>query len=209
MIVPDIALEKILWKKGFVNIAGVDEAGRGPWAGPVTAGVVIIHSSKQIVNTVRDSKLMTPLQREKAFGEICKKSSAFGIGIVNEKEIDNLGIAKAVKKAMLMALNEIEKNFKINISYILVDGSKTLRLTGYKSKRIKKGGLYHYSIAGASVLAKVTRDRIMRKLAKYFPKYEFDQHVGYGTKMHIKALMDYGVSPIHRKSFIPIKNLLV
>lgn len=209
MIIPDIYLEKMLWEKGFKNVAGVDEAGRGPWAGPLTAGAVVIHSAKQIVNSVKDSKLMTKIQREKAFEEICKKSSAFGIGIVSEKEIDLLGISKAVKKAMEMALFNIKANFNIDISYVLVDGSKTIPLTNFKSERIKKGGLYHYSISAASVLAKVTRDRIMKQLAYDFPKYGFEQHVGYGTKIHIQALEMYGISSIHRKSFIPIKNLLV
>lgn len=209
MIKPNISLEKLLWEKGYKNIAGVDEAGRGPWAGPLTAGAVVIHSAKQIVNFVRDSKLMTKIQREKAYKEICKKSSGFGIGIVSEKEIDLLGISKAVKKAMEMALINIELNFDIDISYVLVDGSKTMSLNNFKSERIKKGGLYHYSISAASVLAKVTRDRIMKQLASDYPKYGFDKHVGYGTKIHIQALEMYGISSIHRKSFIPIKNLLV
>ncbi len=209
MVTPDINLEKLLWEKGYKNIAGVDEAGRGPWAGPLTAGAVIIHSAKQIVNFVKDSKLMTRLQREKAYEEICKLSSAFGIGIVSEKEIDEMGIAKATKKAMEMALLNLQTNFNINISYVLVDGSRTIPLNNYKSERIKKGGLYHYSISAASVLAKVTRDRIMQKLAYNYPEYGFDKHVGYGTEMHIKALQIYGASSIHRMSFAPIKNLLL
>lgn len=206
-IKPDILLEKSLWKKGFINIAGVDEAGKGPWAGPVTAGAVIIHKNKQVVKSVCDSKLMTKTQREKAFPQIIKMSSAFGIGIVGEKEIDKIGIQKAVKKAMIMALENLKLKFKIDISYILVDGSKTMPLRKTNVQRIKKGGLYHYSISAASVLAKVTRDKIMTNLAKKYPSYGFQKHVGYGTKMHFKALEKYGVSPIHRRSFSPIKNI--
>ena len=98
IIKPHIQLEKSLWEKGFENVVGVDEAGKGPWAGPVTAACVVIHSYKQIVKGVRDSKIMTGIQREKAFIKIVKKSSGFGIGIVSEREIDRIGIQKAVKK---------------------------------------------------------------------------------------------------------------
>ncbi len=207
MITPDISLEKSLWKKGFINVVGVDEAGKGPWAGPVTAASVVIHSDKQIVKIVRDSKLMTKIQREKAFDQITKTSSAFGVGIVSEKEIDRIGIQKVVKKAMIHALKNIKIKFGIDVSCVLVDGSKTAPLTNYESLRIKKGGLYHYSISAASVLAKVTRDKIMKKMAKKYPLFGFDKHVGYGTKMHFKALEMYGACPIHRKSYAPIKNM--
>lgn len=208
MIKPSISLEKSLWEKGYKNIAGVDEAGKGPWAGPVTAAAVVIHSRKQVVKIVHDSKLMTKIQREKAFTQIVKMSSAFGIGIVDEKSIDAIGIQKAVKKAMLMAIKDLKLKFKIDISYVLVDGSKTMPLRKNNARRIKRGGLYHYSIAAASVLAKVTRDKIMKKQASLYPVYGFEKHVGYGTKTHIKALIAHGISPIHRKSFMPIKNML-
>lgn len=208
MIIPNISLEKELWQKGFLHVAGVDEAGKGPWAGPVTAGAIVIHKEDQIIPTVRDSKLMTKKQREKAFGDICKQSSAFGIGIVSAEEIDKAGIDNAVRKAMLKALEEIEKNFAIAISYVIVDGSKTKTLEKYPSRKILKGGLYHYSISAGSVLAKVTRDRIMLAYAKQYPHYSFDRHVGYGTKIHQKALRTYGACPIHRKSYAPIKQLL-
>ena len=106
---PHIKLEQSFWEKGFLHVAGVDEAGKGPWAGPVSAGAVIIHKKKQIVSSVRDSKLMTAMQREKAFDKICKKSSAYGIGMVSHEEIDAIGIDFAVKKAMMLALAELEK----------------------------------------------------------------------------------------------------
>lgn len=208
IIKPHISLEKSLWEKGFTNVAGVDEAGKGPWAGPVTAAAVIIHSSKQVISTVRDSKIMTKIQREKAFEQIIKRSSAFGIGVVSEQEIDKIGIQKAVKKAMLMAIKDLKYKFKINISYLLVDGSKTMALRKNNVQRIKKGGLYHYSISAASVLAKVTRDKIMEKIAKQYPNYGFEKHVGYGTKLHMEKLKEYGICPIHRKSFKPVKKML-
>ncbi|MBI2028031.1 MAG: ribonuclease HII [Candidatus Levybacteria bacterium] len=208
MITPTLFLEKSLWEKGFKNIAGVDEAGRGPWAGPVTAASVVIHSENQIVAGVRDSKKMTKSQREKAYHKICKKSSGYGIGIVSERDIDVLGIQKGVRKAMFLSLENLKANFGIDISLVLVDGGKTLRLYKYKSRRIKKGGLFHYSISAASVLAKVTRDRIMKKLARKYPYYYFSKNVGYGTKAHQEALKKHGISPIHRKSYAPIKKML-
>lgn len=208
IIKPNILLEKSLWKKGFVNVVGVDEAGKGPWAGPVAASCVVIHSEKQVVKEVRDSKIMTKTQREKAFTKIIKKSSGFGIGVVSEKRIDKLGIQKAVRKAMKLALKDMQSKFGIDVSYLLVDGSKTIPLRKNNILRIKRGGLYHYSIAASSVLAKVTRDKIMRKMAKKYPDYGFEKHVGYGTKLHLEALEKYGACAIHRKSFTPIKKHL-
>lgn len=206
MIIPDITFETSLWEKGLLYVAGVDEAGKGPLAGPVTAGAVMICSPQQVVPEVRDSKLMSARQRAKAFDEICKKSTSFGIGIVSEKEIDALGIDIAVKKAMQQALQELEKRIKIRLDFVLVDGSKTKTLDNYTSQKIKKGGLYHYSISAGSILAKVTRDRIMHNLAKKYPLYAFDKHVGYGTKAHLQVLQTYGPCDIHRMSFAPVKN---
>jgi ribonuclease HII len=206
-VTPHIKLEQSLWQKGFLHVAGVDEAGKGPWAGPVTAGAVMIHKESQIVPEVKDSKLMRAIQREKAFGEICKKSSSFGIGIVSHEEIDAIGIDYAVKKAMMIALAELEKVSGEKISYVIVDGSKTKPLETYTSQRILKGGLYHYSISAGSILAKVTRDRIMHACAKEYPEYGFEHHVGYGTRQHQLALQRYGACKIHRKSFKPIATI--
>lgn len=206
MIIPDLSLEESLWGRGFAHVAGVDEAGKGPLAGPVTAGAVMIHETRQIVQHVRDSKLMTEKQREKAFEEILQISSGYGIGIVEAEEIDVLGIDLAVKKAMLMALQNLEKQCDTKLDFVIVDGAKTKKLDTYFSQRILKGGLYHYSISAGSILAKVTRDRIIKMLASQYPEYGFDQHVGYGTKQHMKALQEYGPCPIHRKSFEPIKS---
>jgi ribonuclease HII len=208
MVIPDITLETSLWQDGYMHVAGVDEAGKGPWAGPVTAGAVMIHDASQVVSTVRDSKLMNERQREAVFEEICQKSSSFGVGIVAAEEIDRLGIDMAVKKAMLLALAAVEQRYGQKLSFVIVDGSKTKVLDTYQSQRILKGGLYHYSIAAGSILAKVTRDRLMKKLAVDYPDYQFERHVGYGTKIHQEALKKYGPCPLHRKSFAPIKALL-
>src|SRR5690348_16839118 len=118
MTIPNIDLEKKLWSEGFLHVAGVDEAGKGPLAGPVTAGAVVIHNENQVIKSVRDSKLMTRIEREKAFEKICKKSSGFGVGIVSQEVIDEIGIEKAVRNAMLQALMNIEEKFKLSISYV-------------------------------------------------------------------------------------------
>lgn len=207
MVIPTITLEKDFWSKGYPLVAGVDEAGKGPLAGPVTAGAVLIRNPKQVVSSVRDSKLMSKLQRERAYEEICRRSSAYGVGIVSEKVIDRIGIDLAVRFAMLQALKSLENMLHDSLSYVIVDGSKTKPLKEYPSIRIKKGGLYHYSIAAGSILAKVTRDKIMQQNASLYPEYGFAEHVGYGTKKHLEQLQRYGPCPIHRMSFAPIKDL--
>jgi ribonuclease HII len=207
MAKPDLFLERALWEKGLVNVVGVDEAGRGPLAGPVAAGAVVVHSERQVVALVKDSKKMAPWQREKAFEEIKQKSSGFGIGLVGPQEIDELGIALAVQKAMSLALKEVKDNFDLEIDWVIVDGSRVKPLPGYEFQRIAGGDGLHYSIAAASVLAKVSRDRLMKKLAQEFPQYGFERHVGYGTRTHFEAIKKYGLCPLHRKTFL--KNQLV
>lgn len=207
MVIPTIDLELSLWQKGYAHVAGVDEAGKGPLAGPVSAGAVMIHNASQIVSSVRDSKLMSVKQREEAYEKIVSRSSSYGVGLVEAEEIDTIGIELAVKKAMHMALSDLEKRCGKKLDFVIVDGSKTKVLDNYSSQRILKGGLYHYSIAAGSILAKVTRDRIMYKLSQDYPAYGFEKHVGYGTVAHLAAIEKYGPCVIHRKSFAPISSL--
>lgn len=207
MVFPDIKLEEKLWKSGYINVVGVDEAGRGPLAGPVVAGAVLIHNINQVVDGVRDSKKMTKKARELAYDEIKLNSSSYGIGIVDSSEIDRIGIQKAVLKAMEIAINEILTTYKVN--YIIADGKNVSLIDGYNMDRITKGDMYHYSISAGSVLAKVTRDRIMENYSLKYPQYEFDKHMGYGTKKHIEFIQKYGICDIHRKSFEPIKSYLL
>ena len=204
---PDAKLEEKLWQKGFRYVLGVDEAGRGPLAGPVVVGAVLIENTKQVVENVRDSKKMTKKQRKKAFVEIQEKSTAFGIGIVDAKEIDRVGIKEAVKEAMILAVSEVEKKIKKKVDYIISDGAVYL-LDDHKMMSISRGDLNHYSIAAASVLAKVTRDMIMEEYSKKYPNYGFEKHMGYGTKMHLDAISKHGICDIHRKSYEPIKSSL-
>lgn len=205
MIYPDTKLEEELWKKGFKYVVGVDEAGRGPLAGPVVVGAVLIENSDQVVESVRDSKKMTKKRREEAFVEIQKKSSAFGIGIIDACEIDRVGIKESVREAMILAVKEIEEKIGEKIDYIISDGAVYL-LEDYKMMSIDHGDLTHYSISSASVLAKVTRDNIMKEYSKTYPNYGFEKHMGYGTKQHMEAISKYGVCDIHRRSYEPIKS---
>jgi ribonuclease HII len=207
MIYPDTKLEERLWSEGCKFVLGLDEAGRGPLAGPVVAGGVVITKECEIIPSVRDSKKMTKKQREEAFEKIKDSVLAYGIGIVGPAEIDRVGIQKAVLKAMITVLEVIEGKLNEKIDYIIADGPNILSIPRYKMDKIKEGDLYHYSISAGSVLAKVTRDRIMREYHKKYPEYGFNTHVGYGTKKHIEAINKFGVTKIHRKSFSPVKNL--
>ena len=202
MVYPTLELEQKLWKKGIKIVAGLDEAGRGPLAGPVVAGCVVISSSDQVVDIVRDSKKMTKKQRDVAFDLIKEKSDAYGVGVVDAKRIDEIGIRYAVLEAMTKAISEVEKMLGKRVEYILADGGIYL-LEDYSMESINKGDLNHYSIAAGSVLAKVTRDRLMEEYAKKYPEYGFEKHVGYGTKYHMEMISKYGPCEIHRRSFAP------
>jgi len=205
MVYPTIDLEKKLWKKGFKIIAGIDEAGRGPLAGPVVAGCVCITSSDQVVDIVRDSKKMTERQRNEAYDLIIQKSQSYGVGIVDAKRIDKVGIRQAVLEAMTKAVSDMEKRLKQRVEYIIADGG-ILLIEDYNMESINHGDLNHYSIAAGSVLAKVTRDRIMNQYANQYPKYGFEKHVGYGTKLHMEMIQKYGPCEIHRMSFAPFST---
>jgi len=205
MVYPTLDLEKKLWKKGFKIVVGIDEAGRGPLAGPVVAGCVCVTSKDQVVDIVRDSKKMTERQRNEAYDLIIKKSQGYGVGIVDAKRIDKVGIRQAVLEAMTKAVEETEKMLKQKAEYVIADGGIML-IEGYNMESINKGDLNHYSIAAGSVLAKVTRDRIMNQYANQFPKYGFEKHVGYGTKLHMDMIKKYGACEIHRLSFAPFSS---
>jgi len=192
--------EKNLNNRGYRSIAGVDEAGRGPLAGPVVAGAVIIKDIR-FKERIDDSKKLTANKREKAYREILKKSIV-GIGIVDEKIVDDINIYQATKKAMQIAISKL----KIPPDYVIVDGNMKIA-TKCPLKCIVEGDSKSLSIAAASIVAKVTRDRIMVEYDKLYPQYGFAKHKGYGTKEHMAAIKNHGASPIHRCSFHPIKDL--
>ncbi|MFA5085051.1 MAG: ribonuclease HII [Candidatus Omnitrophota bacterium] len=192
--------EKGLNRSGYSSIAGVDEAGRGPLAGPVVAGAVIIRNIR-FKERIDDSKKLTAKGREGAYREILEKSIV-GVGIIDEKTIDKINIYQATKKAMQMAISRL----KIPPDYCLVDGNMKIS-TKCPLKCIVGGDSKSLSIAAASIVAKVTRDRIMIKYDELYPQYGFARHKGYGTKEHMTAIKNHGASPIHRNSFRPIKDL--
>lgn len=193
--------ERKLKKKNYDLIIGVDEVGRGPLAGPVVAAAVILKESR-FKNRIDDSKKLSSRQRESAFPEIINKS-IFGIGIINEKIVDRLNILVATRLAMEEAIGQLITKLKQPDKrriYVLVDGNVKLDIN-YPIKNIIRGDSKSKSIASASILAKVTRDRIMSLYDKIYPQYGFIEHKGYPTKAHKLALKRFGPSVIHRTTF--------
>ena len=181
-------------------ICGVDEAGRGPLAGPVYAAAVILKPDT-IIKDINDSKKLTEKRREVLFDEICEKAVAYNIYSVDEKRIDEINILNATYEAMSGAV----AGLNVKPDFALIDGN---RIRGMKipCETVVKGDAKSASIAAASILAKVSRDRFMCEMAKKYPEYGFQQHKGYGTKAHNKAILEYGACEIHRMTFL--KNLL-
>jgi len=181
-------------------IAGVDEAGRGPLAGPVVAGAAPFFP-QQTFFFFFDSKKMTEKRREALFLEIKENAIAYGIGIVSPERIDEINILQATYEAMRLAIEEMEKNFSITPSLLLNDAVR-IPMVDIPQIPIVHGDAKSLSIAAASVLAKVSRDHIMLDYAKEYPEYGFEKHKGYGTKAHTEAILAYGPCPIHRRSFL-------
>lgn len=193
---PDPLLyESIALKEGYKFIAGVDEVGRGPLAGPVVAGAVILPVNL-VLPGVKDSKKMTEKARIKAFSEINRVALSVGIGVVPHSYIDDFNILKASLKAMKIAVGNLEKT----PDFLLVDGIFEIPVS-LPQRCIKKGDQRSMSISAASIIAKVYRDRIMCSYHEFYPEYGFDKNKGYGTAGHIKELKKYGPCPVHRLSF--------
>lgn len=188
--------DKSLFNSKIHFIAGVDEAGRGPLAGPVVAAAVIFNS-KTFIENVNDSKKISENKREQLYDIIIEKALAFGVGVVDEKMVDEINILQATMGAMKEAVS----NLKITPDLVIIDGNKSFK-TKLETKPIVKGDSLSFSIAAASILAKVTRDRIMRKASEDFPEYLWSKNKGYGTREHINAIKKYGPSPLHRISFL-------
>lgn len=193
--------ERELRKSGVTLIGGVDEVGRGPLVGPVVAACCILPETFSLEG-LTDSKKLSESKRNFFFEEIRKQAISYGIGIVSEKRIDEINIYQATKEAMVMAIN----NCNIKPEYVLTDAMK-LELD-VPVKPIIKGDLKSITISAASVLAKVTRDKMMLELDKKYPMYDFKNNVGYPTKKHLDAINEYGIIPEHRRSYGPVKNYL-
>ena len=180
-------------------ICGVDEAGRGPLAGPVCAAAVIL-PPETVIEGLNDSKRLTEKRREALYDVICEQAIAYGIAMVSEQEIDELNILQATFLAMRRAVEQLQPVPAL----VLVDGNRDPGL-GIETQTVVGGDGKSANIAAASILAKVTRDRYMIKLAEEYPAYGFEVHKGYGTKRHYAAILEHGVTPVHRRSFL--KNL--
>lgn len=187
-------------QKGMVHIAGIDEAGRGPLAGPVVAAAVILPADFLLLG-LNDSKQLTKRVREEFFLKIKEHAIAYHISIVDSDEIDRINILQATKKAM----RESIINLKIKPDVALIDAVK-LEDLHIPYEAIEKGDAKSITIAAASILAKVTRDHIMEELHVKYPEFHFNEHMGYGTKKHLEAISQYGICSEHRKTFAPIKN---
>ena len=199
---PNFKIEQDLIRNGCSIIVGVDEVGRGPLAGPVTAAAVIL-DPLNIPDNLNDSKVLSSKKREKLFEEL-KSSSICAVAHVSPEEIDKLNILQASLLAMVNAVT----NLKVKPNHILIDGNKVPdRLVG-RATAIVKGDRKVLSIAAASIIAKVTRDKLMHDLDSEFPVYEWAKNNGYPTKCHTNAIVKYGVTPHHRRSFKPVHNIL-
>ena len=201
--------EKALYEKGIVSICGIDEAGRGPLAGPVVVACSLMPKDSMIEG-VNDSKKIAEKKRERIYEEIIKEAIAYGVGIINQEEIDRINILNATKKGLTIAIKELEEKLeKQNLKrpeVILVDALTGIDTLGIPYKSIIHGDAISYSIACASIIAKVTRDRIMKQMDEIYPQYGFAKHKGYGTAAHMQAIRENGLCPIHRRSFV--KNII-
>ncbi len=195
------SIETELYKKGFEHICGIDEAGRGPLAGPVVvAGVIMPKDS--MIEGVNDSKKVSEKKREKLYDIILEEAISYSVAIIGQDVIDDINILNATKQGVTKVVEELD----VKPNLILVDALTHINTKGIPYDSIIKGDAKCYNIAAASIIAKVTRDRIMRQWDEIYPQYGFINHKGYGTAKHIEALKEYGPCPIHRRSFI--KNFI-
>ncbi len=189
-------LENEIYDSGVSLICGVDEAGRGPLAGPVCAAAVILPRNIEIAG-LNDSKMLSEKNREKLYDEICEKAVSFGIAFASVEEIEELNILNAAMLAMNRAIAQLDPQPEL----ALIDGNRSSAIE-VNSRCVVKGDAKCADIAAASILAKVTRDRYMLKMAQKYPEYHFERHKGYGTKLHYEVLREYGPCEIHRPSFL-------
>lgn len=184
-------------RNDYSVICGVDEAGRGPLAGDVYAAAVILNKDT-VIEGINDSKKLSEKKREKLFDEIIEKAESYCIATASVEEIDRLNILQATMLAMKRAVNGLS----IKPDIALIDGNKTPELDEIKAHAVIKGDASSASIAAASILAKVARDRYMKELAEKYPQYRFEKHKGYGTKLHNELILEYGPSEVHRRTFL-------
>ena len=192
----------IYYEKGYEYIAGVDEVGRGPLAGPVCAAAVILPKG-MVIDGVNDSKKLSEKKREKLYEDIIKNAVAYSVAFVEPSVIDEINIRMATHKAMQKAVSDL----KVKADFLLVDGNDRIAFDGIESEYVVKGDARFECIAAASIVAKVTRDRYMVEMDSVYPHYGFAKNKGYGTKEHMLGIREYGITDIHRKTFITDKVL--
>ncbi|MFE8699057.1 ribonuclease HII [Cytobacillus sp. FJAT-54145] len=188
-------------KEGFKSIAGIDEVGRGPLAGPVVAAAVILPETFYLPG-IDDSKKLTEQKREEFFSQIQEQAEAINVGVVDAGDIDTINIYEATKKAMLLSI----QGLSVTPDFLLIDAMKLE--TPFASESIIKGDARSISISAASIIAKVTRDRMMKQIDLEYPQYGFARNMGYGTSEHLTAIQKFGVTPYHRRSFAPVREAL-
>lgn len=204
-------IEEELYENGTTSIAGIDEAGRGPLAGPVVVACVVMPRDSMIEG-VNDSKKVSEKKREKLYEEITREALGYGVGIISQEEIDRINILNATKEGLTLAIKNLERDLQEKNrdfqkpEIILVDALTKIDTDHIPYRSIIKGDSKSYSIAAASIIAKVTRDRIMRQWDEVYPMYGFEKHKGYGTAAHITAIKEHGLCPLHRRSFV--KNIV-
>lgn len=192
----DYTFEHQAHEQGFETVCGVDEAGRGPLAGPVCAAAVILPDGL-VIEGLDDSKKLTEKKRDALYDVIIENAISYGISFASVEEIEELNILQATFLAMKRAVESLE----VKPDLALVDGNQKPPLE-IQARTLVKGDAKSPSIAAASILAKVTRDRLMIEIAEQYPQYEFPKHKGYGTKLHYEKIMEHGISPVHRRSFL-------
>lgn len=197
MVFADFSVETPLWSQGMNLICGIDEVGRGCFAGPVVAGAVIFPSGAKLIEGIADSKLLTPKKREDLAKRIKETASAWAIGEISVPDINKFGIGNATQMAFSKAVASLGKA----ADYFLIDAFYVKTLDKLKQQPIPGGDRISASIAAASIVAKVYRDELMQKLHLDFPDYGFDKHKGYGTNFHRQMIKKFGLSDLHRKSF--------
>ena len=198
-----LSLETLLWDLGYGRVAGVDEVGLGPWAGPVVAAAVVFPMRTRVIPGIDDSKKLTPARREALAAEIRAAAAGVSLGIVEVSELDALGVHDAGLEAMRRAVERLGPG----PDYLLVD-ARRVPAVGMGQTSFVRGDAFIYSVAAASIVAKVYRDRLMAEMDGRFPGYGFGQHMGYGTAAHLEALERLGPCEIHRRSFAPVQRVM-
>ncbi len=203
VVAPSLNRERDLWRAGCARVVGVDEAGLGPLAGPVVAAACLLPVGCEMIEGVRDSKTLSASQRERLFVEIQRQAVAVGVAAASVGEIEELNVLAASHLAMRRALSRVSP-----FDHVLVDGRDFRDSSLGPHTAIIDGDALSYSIACASIIAKVTRDRLMKKLAALFPGYGWERNAGYGSPHHLQALKMLGPTPFHRRSFAPVRTLV-